>query len=108
MVSYILKTLFNHPYHIGLNPYCSGQWSRTMTKEIELTFCESVLILIVVDNGLVQHQIGVWRKCTVGLNPYCSGQWSRTLRQVSMGAAAVVLILIVVDNGLVLDLIRHY
>ena len=101
MVSYILKTLFNHPYHIGLNPYCSGQWSRTMTKEIELTFCESVLILIVVDNGLVQHQIGVWRKCTVGLNPYCSGQWSRTLRQVSMGAAAVVLILIVVDNGLV-------
>ena len=74
-----------------------------MTKEIELTFCESVLILIVVDNGLVQHQIGVWRKCTVGLNPYCSGQWSRTLRQVSMGAAAVVLILIVVDNGLVLS-----
>ena len=52
-----------------------------MTKEIELTFCESVLILIVVDNGLVQHQIGVWRKCTVGLNPYCSGQWSRTVIQ---------------------------
>ena len=38
----------------------------------------------------------------VGLNPCCSGQWSSTLalRQVSMGAAAV-LILVVVDNGLV-------
>ena len=38
----------------------------------------------------------------IGLNPYCSGRWSRTaLRQVSMGAAAVVLILIVVEDGLV-------
>ena len=49
-----------------------------MTKEIELTFCESVLILIVVDNGLVLKKVGV----------ICSSEQR-------------VLILIVVDNGLV-------
>ena len=36
----------------GLNPYCSGQWSRTDQKNLML--CQTqVLILIVVDNGLV-------------------------------------------------------
>ena len=38
---------------IGLNPYCSGQWSRTIQAAL---------------NG----------KATGSLNPYCSGQWSRT------------------------------
>ena len=38
----------------GLNPYCSGQWSRTQLPS-ELTL--------------------VAQGC---LNPYCSGQWSRT------------------------------
>ena len=37
----------------GLNPYCSGRWSRT-----QCSFCTSVLL-----------------DC---LNPYCSGRWSRT------------------------------
>ena len=37
----------------GLNPYCSGQWSRTL-KLLKMHF---VLL---------------------SLNPYCSGQWSRT------------------------------
>ena len=37
----------------GLNPYCSGQWSRTI-----LYFLITTLV--------------------VCLNPYCSGQWSRT------------------------------
>ena len=37
----------------SLNPYCSGQWSRTWSN---MLFGEK--------NG--------------GLNPYCSGQWSRT------------------------------
>ena len=39
---------------VGLNPYCSGQWSRTinfMLNPLKLL----VLILIVVDNGLVQN-----------------------------------------------------
>ena len=38
----------------GLNPYCSGQWSRTHDCK-DIAFYE-------------------W-SC---LNPYCSGQWSRT------------------------------
>ena len=37
-----------------LNPYCSGQWSRTLVL--------SHLKVIV----------------NISLNPYCSGQWSRT------------------------------
>ena len=37
-----------------LNPYCSGQWSRTEIAEYRLS------------------------EPNVSLNPYCSGQWSRT------------------------------
>ena len=36
-----------------LNPYCSGQWSRTNFKSNNQSN-NNVLILIVVDNGLVQ------------------------------------------------------
>ena len=35
-----------------LNPYCSGQWSRTLEKAVDRVK-QDVLILIVVDNGLV-------------------------------------------------------
>ena len=59
-----------------LNPYCSGQWSRTASKSIAATV-------------------------TDGLNPYCSGQWSRTYHMCFKVLGPVVLILIVVDNGLV-------
>ena len=37
----------------SLNPYCSGQWSRTLEKMLKQDINEAVLILIVVDNGLV-------------------------------------------------------
>ena len=61
-----------------LNPYCSGQWSRTV--EFTDDYDDEI-------------------KC---LNPYCSGQWSRTARTVVMNTTdELVLILIVVDNGLV-------
>ena len=64
---------------IGLNPYCSGQWSRTVGR-----------------NGDVRHT-------AMCLNPYCSGQWSRTDgTSESKCVKLTVLILIVVDNGLVL------
>ena len=60
----------------GLNPCCSGQWSRTDKKISD-------------------------RKEQKSLNPYCSGQWSRTAILVLIALLLVVLILIVVDNGLV-------
>ena len=89
----------------SLNPYCSGQWSRTY-KFTKLDYmCKYVLILIVVDNGLVQARLTcMGRKAPVlilivvdnglvlvllsqlllnvmkSLNPYCSGQWSRTMK----------------------------
>ena len=60
-----------------LNPYCSGQWSRTINSKLIIKWRQQVLILIVVDNGLVQHM------------------------KMNKIRVAKVLILIVVDNGLV-------
>ena len=62
----------------SLNPYCSGQWSRTKTKDYERYKQRRVLILIVMEDGLVP------------------------LRKEDDFDAVEVLILIVVDNGLVL------
>ena len=62
----------------SLNPYCSGQWSRTL-KFFLLSHLNSVLILIVVDNGLVPRSTASADTTIEGLNPYCSGQWSRTV-----------------------------
>ena len=65
----------------GLNPYCSGQWSRT---SLNWAICANtrVLIFIVVDNGLVQYNLIV------------------------LVFILKVLILIVVDDGLVRDCCR--
>ena len=63
----------------GLNPCCSGQWSRTFINLNTYYYEINVLILVVVDNGLVlycQRQVSSSTGC---LNPCCSGQWSRTL-----------------------------
>ena len=69
----------------GLNPCCSGQWSRTI--------------------GLLV----VTAKSSCSLNPCCSGQWSRTIIAFAITLDVyLVLILVVVDNGLVLDLIRLF
>ena len=52
MVSYSPTLDGNNQKVIRLNPYCSGQWSRT-NLERQVTYNLIVLILIVVDNGLV-------------------------------------------------------
>ena len=44
----------------------------------DLATLRSVLILIVVDNGLVREYKAIHGKELPSLNPYCSGQWSRT------------------------------
>ena len=67
-----------------LNPYCSGQWSRTWWSFGTPSGEHGVLILIVVDNGLV-HVLELFMAVKAGksLNPYCSGQWSRTYEDFS-------------------------
>ena len=62
---------------LGLNPYCSGRWSRTSQITVGRDGDIRVLILIVVDDGLVLISTVVGVLCFV------------------------VLILIVVDDGLV-------
>ena len=53
MVSYKSVATFKKLQEISLNPYCSGRWSRT-TKQLDDQLKElSVLILIVVEDGLV-------------------------------------------------------
>ena len=42
---------------LGLNPYCSGRWSRTAVGRFALDYDGDVLILIVVDDGLVPDEI---------------------------------------------------
>ena len=38
----------------SLNPYCSGQWSHTLSPRFIRLEAYMVLILIVVDNGLIR------------------------------------------------------
>ena len=61
----------------GLNPCCSGRWSRTYAN---------------VNN----------EQKAQSLNPCCSGRWSRTTRQIKLSRSTQpVLILVVVEDGLV-------
>ena len=88
----------------------------------------TVLILIIVDNGLVpkirQNMpelsccinpccSGQWSSTfslriitffISSLNPCCSGQWSSTMSKTFKDFDSEVLILVVVDNGLVLNI----
>ena len=54
MVSYLVKKKPVMVLAISLNPYCSGQWTRTHARQKRNASARKVLILIVVDNGLVQ------------------------------------------------------
>ena len=65
---------------------------------------QSVLILIVVEDGLVRLvPFFNGKEHLECLNPYCSGRWSRTQSwQHVRYLRAIVLILIVVEDGLVL------
>ena len=101
MVSYTISFTREFQPAGSLNPYCSGQWSRTHE---EGTGGAPTLA------GLNPYCSGQWSRTYVsqmltqistGLNPYCSGQWSRTYIPLANDATVGVLILIVVDNGLV-------
>ena len=78
MVSYTISFTREFQPAGSLNPYCSGQWSRTHE---EGTGGAPTLA------GLNPYCSGQWSRTYVsqmltqistGLNPYCSGQWSRT------------------------------
>ena len=63
----------------SLNPYCSGQWSRTARQIADATnqtslnpYCSGQWSRTI--ETLTQY--GNAKRC---LNPYCSGQWSRTI-----------------------------
>ena len=62
----------------SLNPCCSGQWSRTDPSVNVENILPIVLILVVVDNGLVHIKKEFYQDDLTGLNPCCSERWSRT------------------------------
>ena len=68
----------------SLNPCCSGRWSRTNVDRNTGAIDYSVLILVVVEDGLVHNRFAHTMVCED------------------------VLILVVVEDGLVLDLIRLF
>ena len=59
MVSYLILIKVFAFMGTGLNPYCSGRWSRTDTKNIRENQ-RLVLILIVVEDGLVLDLIRLY------------------------------------------------
>ena len=63
--------------------------------------CSQVLILVVVDDGLVPTWISLFLYFILCLNPCCSGRWSRTANKSINKKIREVLILVVVDDGLV-------
>ena len=123
----IIKYIGTIKQGLSLDVKGKGQWSRTLWVHGHWGWSTSVLILIVMEDGLVpseENYLGAMSQC---LNPYCSGLWSRTsLWQVIMEIstclnpccngrwsrtrlmvlasilAGHVLILIVMEDGLVL------
>ena len=93
-----------------LNPCCSGRWSRSSLKYIEVQSETIVLILVVVEDGLggrraftqeeinevvlilvvVEDGLGVLiiepleEMVSTCLNPCCSGRWSRRVKKFSI------------------------
>ena len=81
MVSYNLLTTCIVASSWRLNPYCSGQWFRTLRQ---------VSMGAAAIQGLNPYCSGQWFRTyyyvdgedasEFSLNPYCSGQWFRTLK----------------------------
>ena len=87
-------------YNSGLNPCFSGWWSRSLKKMIHQDK-STVLILVLVDDGLGVIIIVQSIYQTQSLNPCFSGWWSR--RQwwnQLLRCSSFVLILVLVDDGL--------
>ena len=92
----------------GLNPYCSGRWSRTLAALMIANILVMVLILIVVEDGLVlsSMRLMVKKKHVLILIVVEDGLVLGIV--CCLVQLFLVLILIVVEDGLVLDLIRLY
>ena len=63
---------------LRLNPCCSGRWSRTGGNLAIRQVSMGVLILVVVEDGLVRDNVQLNAEERTSLNPCCSGRWSRT------------------------------
>ena len=95
-------------WNLGLNPCCSGRWSRTLYI---YSYSKHQICLNPCCSGRWSRTecFKMFRHLLNSLNPCCSGRWTRTFRTLlEFVMEKSVLILVVVDDGLVLDLIRHY
>ena len=101
MVSYVHKFVLKAEKPAGLNPCCSGRWSRTGRK-FAIHKQDDVLILVVVDDGLVQLVYKVLRVLYQVLILVVVDDGLVQLYTTVSICCRCVLILVVVDDGLVL------
>ena len=66
-------------YLYNFNPCCSGQWSSTHSNQYDDWTACTVLILILVEDGLVLGSQLSHHRFSQRLNPCCSGRWSSTI-----------------------------
>ena len=88
---------------VGLNPCCNGRWSRTVFKNIVGVEVATVLILVVMEDGLVhdfmlkfhndlRYQVLILVVMEDGLVQ---------IMKISVKGGGAVLILVVMEDGLV-------
>ena len=80
MVSYSWSSMLFGEIVGSLNPCCNGRWSRTELNKIRKTAGRSVLILVVMEDGLVHMR-----------------------SDSTLVSCLAVLILVVMEDGLVLE-----
>ena len=102
MVSYGLEKMVKADLG-SLNPCCSGRWSRTMLHLMVSFVMLTVLILVVVEDGLVQlpQKASQHIPCVLILVVVEDGLVPANVR-VNVEKQCSVLILVVVEDGLVL------
>ena len=86
----------------GLNPCSCGGWSQRVVISGTLGLWDgTVLILVLVEDGLRDISIVPVRRCMYGLNPCSCGGWSqRLIFDVFNEKRPFVLILVLVEDGL--------
>ena len=65
--------------YFRLNPCFSGGWSRRYLSAVQKSSTGSVLILVLVEDGLGVVKFILLSQAPKGLNPCFSGGWSRSL-----------------------------
>ena len=62
----------------SLNPCCYGRWSQSPLKASQSSRTKTVLILVVMEDGLRDEEYVEGEANYICLNPCCYGRWSQS------------------------------